>query len=207
MIPGKPQSVPGPFASNHSASNRRVSISLSPEVPARDMPPYSSSFPHVLFGRLLIILAVAGWLISLAADLQELPAGLQRFVRTNAAMWWVGCGLLFVIGVRLLWLVGHRRTQWQPATPGVRFRTIIVYSRKDCMLCEEAMELLLQYRRWLPIPSEVDIDTDTELQTRFNESIPVVEIDGRIRFQGTVNEILLRRLIEGSPPLPSLLLR
>ena len=30
---------------------------------------------------------------------------------------------------------------------------------------------------------------------------PVVELDGKIRFRGRVNEILLRRLIEGAPIL------
>jgi hypothetical protein len=45
------------------------------------------------------------------------------------------------------------------------------------------------------IPEEVDIDLDPELKARFTDCVPVVEIEGKIRFRGRVNEVLLRRLI------------
>ncbi len=44
-------------------------------------------------------------------------------------------------------------------------------------------------------PVMVDIDRDPELQKRFTECVPVVQIDGVIRFRGRVNEVLLRRLV------------
>ena len=46
-------------------------------------------------------------------------------------------------------------------------------------------------------PTCVDVDADPQLRERFNECVPVVEIDGRIRFRGRVNPRLLRRLIHG----------
>jgi len=44
-------------------------------------------------------------------------------------------------------------------------------------------------------PRLVDIDADAELRQRYNECVPVVEIDGKERFRGRVNEVLLRRLV------------
>jgi hypothetical protein len=42
----------------------------------------------------------------------------------------------------------------------------------------------------------VDIDGDPQLQTRYNECVPVVVIDGRERFRGRVSEVLLQRLLD-----------
>jgi len=47
---------------------------------------------------------------------------------------------------------------------------------------------------------QVDIDADPELRSQFDTCVPVISTDGRIRFRGRVNEVLLRRLIEGTPP-------
>jgi predicted thioredoxin/glutaredoxin len=41
----------------------------------------------------------------------------------------------------------------------------------------------------------VDIDAEPELREKFNTCVPVVEIDGKVRFRGKVDPILLRRLI------------
>jgi len=41
----------------------------------------------------------------------------------------------------------------------------------------------------------VDIDAEPELREKFNTCVPVVEIDGKVRFRGKVDPILLRRLM------------
>ena len=41
----------------------------------------------------------------------------------------------------------------------------------------------------------VDIDADPRLRERYNECVPVVEIDGRERFRGHVNRVLLSRIV------------
>ncbi len=46
------------------------------------------------------------------------------------------------------------------------------------------------------IPESIDIDADPALVAKFNECVPVVEIDGKIRFRGRVNEVLLERLLD-----------
>ncbi len=71
-------------------------------------------------------------------------------------------------------------------------RSVILYTRPGCHLCEDAEKLL---RRYGLIPRLVNIDTDPELTNRYNLTIPVVEIDGKERFRGVVNEVLLRRLL------------
>mgnify|MGYP002626166057 CR=1 FL=1 len=41
----------------------------------------------------------------------------------------------------------------------------------------------------------IDVDADPALRERYNECVPVVHIDGRERFRGKINEVLLRRLL------------
>ena len=69
---------------------------------------------------------------------------------------------------------------------------IVLYTRADCCLCHDAHALLL--RAGLS-PRLVDIDGDPKLRERFTTCVPVVEIDGKIRFRGRVNEVLLRRIL------------
>lgn len=92
------------------------------------------------------------------------------------------------------------RVSWKPSRPGRRFQSLVVYSREGCHLCDEAMELLQRYSAFLPPVQEVDIDADPALRSRFDTEVPVVEFDGRVRFKGQVSVVLLRRLIEGTPP-------
>jgi len=72
---------------------------------------------------------------------------------------------------------------------------VVLYTRRGCHLCDEAKARLKAYGL---TPSKVDIDADPALQARFNECVPVVEIDGKIRFRGRVDPVLLRRLLAGA---------
>lgn len=71
--------------------------------------------------------------------------------------------------------------------------SVVLYTRSGCHLCDDALALLEKHRLR---PRLVDIDADPELRARFTTCVPVVEIDGQIRFRGRVNETLLRRLVE-----------
>ncbi len=68
----------------------------------------------------------------------------------------------------------------------------ILYTRRNCHLCEDASALLRQYG--LDVET-VDIDQHEELRERYDTCVPVVVIEGRERFRGRVNEVLLRKLI------------
>jgi glutaredoxin len=70
---------------------------------------------------------------------------------------------------------------------------VVLYTRQGCHLCDEARALL---RRYGLAPQLVDIDADPQLRARYDTCVPVVAIDGRVRFRGRVNEILLRRLLK-----------
>ncbi len=74
--------------------------------------------------------------------------------------------------------------------------SIVLYTRRGCHLCEVAEELLTRYRLKF---ENVDVDTDPELRERYNECVPVVAIDGRDRFRGRVDELLLRRILAQPP--------
>jgi hypothetical protein len=50
------------------------------------------------------------------------------------------------------------------------------------------------------VPREIDIDQDPALVDRFDVCVPVVEIDGKVRFRGRVDELLLRRLLASRGP-------
>ena len=71
-------------------------------------------------------------------------------------------------------------------------RHAVLYTRKSCQLCEEAKEKLDLYGFSI---EEIDIDQRPELFDRYNTCVRVVEIDGKVRFRGKVNEVLLLRLI------------
>lgn len=40
----------------------------------------------------------------------------------------------------------------------------------------------------------IDIDTDPELVARYDEQVPVVTVNGKERFRGGINRVLLNRL-------------
>jgi len=69
---------------------------------------------------------------------------------------------------------------------------VVLYTRQGCHLCEEALAIL---QRHSLSPTLVDIDGVPELRERYNECVPVVEINGKERFRGRVNEVLLMRLL------------
>jgi glutaredoxin len=69
---------------------------------------------------------------------------------------------------------------------------VTVYRRSGCHLCDEAIGLL---RRYDLEPVVIDIDGNPALAEKFTGCVPVVLIDGKPRFRGRVNEVLLRRLL------------
>lgn len=129
--------------------------------------------------------------------------GLPRSWYQNDWLWWL-VGLISAgTGARLLMqseAFDQGQRAWAPTVPGRRFRELTLYTREGCHLCDEARETIEEHRRWLPSVTLIDIDSDSKLIERFGTCVPVLEVDGKVRFRGAVNSTLLRRLIEGSPP-------
>lgn len=68
-------------------------------------------------------------------------------------------------------------------------RSVVVYSRKGCHLCEVVKESLVKLSRrggftW----REIDVDGDAELRRQFSDEVPVVFIDGRKAFKYRMDE-------------------
>ena len=72
----------------------------------------------------------------------------------------------------------------------------MVYSRRDCCLCDEALEQIEAARESAVFSLEVvDVDKDPALVERYGHEVPVVEIDGRKAFKYRLTtQQLLRRL-------------
>jgi glutaredoxin len=75
-------------------------------------------------------------------------------------------------------------------------RHITFYTRRGCHLCEEAWEIVAaaQRRHGFTVTT-IDVDTDATLAAEYGECVPVVAIDGRVRFRGQVNAVLLERIL------------
>lgn len=101
------------------------------------------------------------------------------------------CGALFIAAALLL-------KSPPGAIPPPLFETLRFYTRRECPLCDHALEVLERYRSVLPEPELIDIDNDPELQQRYGDSVPVVELDGQVRFRGEVQPELLQRLIDAA---------
>jgi len=73
---------------------------------------------------------------------------------------------------------------------------VVLYSREDCCLCEDALREIEAARASVPFELRiVDVDSDPELVQRYGHEVPVVEIDGRKAFKYRVtSRELLRRL-------------
>ena len=74
---------------------------------------------------------------------------------------------------------------------------VTLYTRADCSCCEKAKGVLEPRRRKYGFAvEEVDIDADPALAEAYGTSVPVVAIDGKVRFRGKVEPALLDRLLE-----------
>jgi glutaredoxin len=73
-------------------------------------------------------------------------------------------------------------------------RTVTLYGRPGCHLCDEARAKLRQIQANQPFAlQEMDIETDDELLRRYLERIPVIAVDGEELFDLFVDEEALRR--------------
>jgi hypothetical protein len=73
----------------------------------------------------------------------------------------------------------------------------VLYTRTGCHLCEVAWrELSTAQERYQFVLEKKDVDSDPELAARFGDCIPVVTVNGKVRFRGAVNPVLLRRLLQ-----------
>jgi len=74
-------------------------------------------------------------------------------------------------------------------------RTLRVYSRRGCHLCEVMVERLIPLVRGRALVEVIDVDTDAALREEYGLRVPVLTCDGRLLCEyrldpGIVEEIL-----------------
>jgi glutaredoxin len=73
-------------------------------------------------------------------------------------------------------------------------KRVVVYTTEGCRLCERALEVVREVRAAVEFELElVDIGGDPDLERRYREHLPVVEIDGQRAFTYFVDADALRR--------------
>jgi hypothetical protein len=205
--------VPGttdPRFEANARTNPEVGVPADPEPP--------TGRGRSALGSILLFLGI-GLLGLLLIDPGELPISMPRSWYVDRTLWVAGGLISLGTGWYLLrdqeTPAGEDRGATSRRAPttraaevlpeglgpaGRRFSRLVLYTRTGCHLCDDAQGLLNRYSAFLPPVGEVDIDRDPQLIARFTTCVPVVELDGKVRFRGRVNEVLLRRLIAATPP-------
>ncbi|WP_437334517.1 glutaredoxin family protein [Sorangium sp. So ce394] len=84
--------------------------------------------------------------------------------------------------------------------PEERMKTVTLFTRERCHLCEDAHAALERVRARLPFElAVVDLDREAgpEKRALYDWEVPVVELDGRKIMKYRVDEGRLERLLSG----------
>jgi len=80
-------------------------------------------------------------------------------------------------------------------------RAVTLYHARGCSLCERARSQLVPLHAELGFAyEEIDITGDADLEARYREWLPVVEIDGERAFVYFVDEPAFRRKLATDVP-------
>lgn len=75
-------------------------------------------------------------------------------------------------------------------------RRVVLYSKPDCCLCHQSLEILQRLTGEFDLEiEEVDITRDPALHDRYRYTIPVVVIDGKQVLESKIAEHYLRRAL------------
>jgi glutaredoxin len=93
-----------------------------------------------------------------------------------------------LFGLRFRW-----RRRRGPALEHLHF---VFYTRQGCHLCHVAWEQIqtAQHRYGFTL-DEVDVDGDPALAEQYGGTVPVITVNGKMRFRGVVNLVFLNRLL------------
>jgi glutaredoxin len=84
---------------------------------------------------------------------------------------------------------------WRPKT-SAQHLTFTVYTRAQCCCCHKALDVLKDAQQRFGFHlEERDIDGDPELAAQYDTEVPVVALNGKVRFRGVVKPALLERLL------------
>ena len=78
----------------------------------------------------------------------------------------------------------------------IKIHKVTLYGKKECCLCDEAMEILQKVALSIPFDFEkIDISDNQELLAEFGLKIPIIFVDGVQVFKYRVNEARFRSLL------------
>ena len=81
-------------------------------------------------------------------------------------------------------------------SPRADHLTFTVYTRAQCCCCHKALDVLKEAQQRFGFAiEEVDVDGDPNLIAQFDTEVPVVALNGKVRFRGVINPALLNRLL------------
>ncbi len=142
-------------------------------------------------GTLFLVLAAGTACLMFVDRWTTIKLNLPGFWYRSRNLHLVFCMSMFVLS---WWF--HRLTESLHDDTGVVIKSVRMYSKPNCELCDRALDVLGEFKTVLPLIEQIDITGNEELERQHSESVPVIEIDGRIRFRGIVSEELLQRLID-----------
>lgn len=74
---------------------------------------------------------------------------------------------------------------------------LLLYTRKDCCLCEEMKSSLMRLADRIPFTlEEIDVDTSPVLQEKYGNDVPVLFINGRKAFKHRLTARELERSLK-----------
>jgi hypothetical protein len=87
------------------------------------------------------------------------------------------------------WLIPRRRRNLEQLQ-------VQMLTRDGCHLCEEAWrQLEVARRRYGFTLTAANVDADPDLLALYGDCVPVVLVNGQVRFRGRINPMLLTRLL------------
>jgi glutaredoxin len=91
--------------------------------------------------------------------------------------------------------------RWFARTPRQRPDLhFLLYTRVACPLCDKASGILTRYQQRYGFSLESkNVDEAEDLVRQHGNCVPVVVVNGKVRFRGHVNEVLLQRILDGEP--------
>lgn len=78
-------------------------------------------------------------------------------------------------------------------------RSLVVYTRRGCHLCEDLLEELLALVAGRLKVELRDIDSREEWRRAYDDRVPVVEYDGRVVCQYDLDRDALKRILSDIP--------
>ena len=80
---------------------------------------------------------------------------------------------------------------------------LVIYTRKDCCLCDEMKNVIHQVAGQTPLAlEEIDVDGAPEIQEKYGNDVPVLFINGRKAFKYRVTREELEKKLKVKRWLP-----